>query len=165
MKIKIRYFASIKENLGKSEEEFEVKKDIKDDVKKEIIKERVSRQISHAEILERNLEDIIVQNIEKLDPHLKLVRRQLVTDVGRLDLLCSNKDYVVIELKRSKAGSSIIDQISRYMGWVKKNIAEKEGRGVRGIIVVGKKDTYLEYAAVANPLIEIKVFNISFEYT
>lgn len=140
----------------------EVKEDIKEDVKKEIIKEKVSRQIGHTEILERNLESIIEQNIQKLDPHLKVIARQKVTDVGRLDLLCSNADYVVVELKKSKAGSSIIDQISRYMGWVKKHMAEKEGKGVRGIIVVGKKDTYLEYAAAANPLIEVKVFSVTF---
>ncbi len=160
----IEKFGSIDEFLNYLEEGrwVEVKEDIGENIKKEIIKEKVSRQVGHTEILERNLEDIIEQNIQKLDPHLKIIARQKVTDVGRLDLLCSNADYVVIELKKSKAGSSIIDQISRYMGWVKRHIAEKEGKGVRGIIVVGKKDTYLEYAAAANPLIEVKVFNVTF---
>jgi hypothetical protein len=160
----IENFGSIDEFLNYLEEGrwIEVKKDIKEDVKKEIIKEKISKQVSHTEILEENLENIIAENIQKIDPHLKIVDRQKVTDVGRLDLLCSNEDYVVVELKKSKAGSSIIDQISRYMGWVKKHIAEKEGRRVRGIIVVGKKDSYLEYAAAANPLIEVKVFSISF---
>ncbi len=31
-----------------------------------------------------------------------------------------------------------------------------------GIIIVGKKDTALEYAVKANPLIEVKLFSISF---
>jgi len=160
----IEKFGSVDEFLNYLEEGrwLEVKKDIKEDVKREIIKEKVSKQVSHTEILEENLENIIAENIQQLDPHLKIIDRQKVTDVGRLDLLCSNEAYVVVELKRSKAGSSIIDQISRYMGWVKKHIAEKEGKNVRGIIVVGKKDTYLEYAAAANPLIEVKVFNITF---
>ncbi len=160
----VEKFGSIDEFLNYLEEGrwVEIKSDIKEDDKKEIIKEKVSRQIGYTEILERNLETIIEQNIHKLDPHLKVVARQKVTDVGRLDLLCSNADYVVVELKKSKAGSSIIDQISRYMGWIKKHMAEKEGKGVRGIIVVGKKDTYLEYAAAANPLIEVKVFDVTF---
>jgi len=164
LRLLIEKFGSIDEFLNHLEEGrwIEVKKDIKEEVKREIIKEKVSRQVSYTEILERNLEDIIARDVQKLDPHLKLVSRQKVTDVGRIDLLCRNADYVVVELKKSKAGSSIIDQISRYMGWVKKNMAEKEGRDVRGIIVVGKKDTYLEYAAAANPLIEVKVFNITF---
>ena len=43
MKIKIRYFASIKENLGKSEEEFEVKKDITVREFKDIFKKNYSK--------------------------------------------------------------------------------------------------------------------------
>ena len=91
--------------------------------------------------------------------------RQVDTrEVGRLDLLCEDKEgaLVVVELKRFKAGSSIIDQIQRYMGWVMEHRA-KEGQKVRGIIVVGTKDTALEYAARANPNITVKVFTISFE--
>jgi len=69
---------------------------------------------------------------------------------------------VVIELKKMKAGPSIIDQIQRYMGWIKVNKA-KQDQEVRGIIVVGKKDTALEYAVEANPLIQLKVFSIKVE--
>lgn len=160
----IEKFRSVDEFLNYLEEGrwVEMNENIKENDKREIIKEKVSEQIGYTEILERNLETIIEQNIHKLDPHLKVIARQKVTDVGRLDLLCSNSEYVVIELKKSKAGSSIIDQISRYMGWVKIHIADKEGKGVRGIIVVSKKDTYLEYAVAANPLIEVKVFDITF---
>ncbi len=69
---------------------------------------------------------------------------------------------VVVELKKFKAGTSIIDQVQRYMGWVMEHKA-KPGQKVRGIIIVGAKDTALEYAVKANPLISVKVFTISFE--
>src|SRR3989344_945300 len=130
----------------------ELKKDIPEPLRKEIIQEKVSRQISHTEMLEENLEDFIAEHINQIEGGLKLIARQKVTDVGRIDLLCSNHDLVIIELKRGKASSSVVEQIQRYMGWVMKHMAE-EGKKVRGIIIVGKKDTYLEYAAAANPLI------------
>ena len=40
----------------------------------------------------------------------------------------------------------------------------EENQKVRGIIILGKKDTYLEYAIKANPNIEVKVFSIGFSW-
>ena len=41
-------------------------------------------------IAERNLEEFVVQDIEKIEPGLKIVERQLSTDAGTLDLLCQD---------------------------------------------------------------------------
>lgn len=134
------------------------------EIKREIVKERVSRQIGRTDLLEANLENFLADRVGQLEEGLKLIGRQVDTGiVGRLDLLCEDAEgnLVVVELKKGKAGSSVIEQISRYMGWAKEHKATP-GQEVRGIIVVGQKDTYLEYAAKANPLIQVKVFSISF---
>lgn len=135
------------------------------EVKKEIINERLIRQIGNRPILEANLENLIVNRMDDVEPGLRLIDRQLDTkEVGRLDLLCEdkNKDLVVIELKRAAAGPSIIDQTQRYMGWLIAHKA-KPGQKVRGIIVVGTKDTALEYAVKANPTMAVETFSLSFK--
>lgn len=140
-------------------------KEYSTDIKREIIKEKATEEVSGINLLEANLEMFLADRIEQVEEGMELISRQLDTgEVGRLDLLCKDKEgnLVVLELKKMKAGSSIIDQIQRYMGWVMEHKAEP-GQKVRGIIIVGKKDTALEYAVKANPNIKIKVFEISFQ--
>jgi hypothetical protein len=135
------------------------------EVKKEIIQERIARQIGKTKLLEGNLENFLADRVDQIEGGLKLIERQLDThEVGRLDLLCEDTrgNLVVVELKKFKAGPSIIDQIQRYMGWVIQHRA-KPNQKVRGIVIVGSKDTTLEYAARANPLIEVKVFTVAFQ--
>lgn len=134
-------------------------------IKEEILQERLKRHIGSTTILEANLENLLVDRVEQIEKGLKLVDRQLDTkEVGRLDLLCEDLEgnLVVVELKRSSAGASIIDQIQRYMGWIISHKA-KPGQKVRGIIVLGSKDTALEYAVRANPNVQVKVFSISIQ--
>jgi hypothetical protein len=163
----IARFGSVEGFLNYLAEGKWVAQDPKDpkEVRKEIIKERVAKQVGKTQLLEGNLENFLAERVNQIEPGLKLMDRQLDTkEVGRLDLLCEDKDsnLVVVELKKFKAGSSIIDQIQRYMGWVIAH-RSKEGQKVRGIIIVCSKDTALEYAAKANPLISVKVFTIAFE--
>lgn len=100
-----------------------------------------------------------------LEKGLQLIQRQLVCPgVGRIDLLCKDRrsNLVVIELKGfATKQDSIIDQITRYMGWVKKHIAKKNQK-VRGFIVVPIADEKLNYAVGAIPNIEIKTFSVAF---
>ncbi|MHB8173069.1 MAG: endonuclease NucS domain-containing protein [Nitrospirota bacterium] len=114
---------------------------------------------------EANIESIILQNLNLMEEGLELVQRQYVcSGVGRIDLLCKDRvsNLVVIELKGfSTKQDTIIDQITRYMGWVKEHVAEKKQK-VRGLIVVPKADEKLKYAVGAIPNVEIKTFNISF---
>ncbi len=139
------------------------KKEIPETIKKEILEQKIRRYSERPDLLEANLENFIVNQLNNIEDGLELIGRQKVTDVGRIDLLCKDMqgNCVVIELKRMKATSSIMDQILRYMGWIE--IHQEECKAVRGIIIVGKKDTYLEYAAKAVPNLQIKVFNISFK--
>lgn len=117
-------------------------------------------------IYEANLESIIVENLGKIEKGLKLVKRQFnCPAVGRIDILCkdSRDNLVVIELKKfGVRQDSIIDQIARYMGYIKTHVA-KEKQAVRGIIVVAKADEKLKYAVSAFSNIEVKTFNLSIQ--
>lgn len=120
---------------------------------------QASRHQRH-NLAEKNLEDFVVQQLEEIETGLKLVSRQLSTAAGRLDLLCQDDlgCYVVVELKRAQGTDQVVGQILRYMGWVQENYRTEK---VRGIIVVGKKDRLLSYAAKAVPNVQVKEFRLS----
>lgn len=67
---------------------------------------------------------------------------------GRIDILLTDKDsnFYIIETKLNKVSDETIGQISRYMGWVKKNLNTKHKR-VYGLIIGLKADQKLKYAA------------------
>ncbi|HXX81966.1 MAG TPA: endonuclease NucS domain-containing protein [Thermodesulfovibrionales bacterium] len=113
-------------------------------------------------LAERNLEDFVLLQLEKIEPGLKLLKRQLGTTAGRLDILCQDHlgRYVVIELKREQGSDQVVGQILRYMGWVQENYNTDN---VRGIIIVGKKDNALSYAIKAAPNILVKEFRLTIE--
>ena len=116
-------------------------------------------------LAERNLENVIAERLDDLEEGLRLIKRQYsIPPAGRIDLLCEDRNHnlVVIELKKGSPTTSIIDQITRYMGWVIKHEA-KPGQKVRGIIVVYRKDENLEYAAEAIPNLEVRTFKLTIE--
>ncbi len=127
--------------------------------------------------LESMLEDFIINNLNKLDPNLSLYYdeegvsgQQYYTEVGVIDLLCtdSNKDFVIIELKKGRESDRVVGQISRYMGWVQEKLAGT--KKVKGIIILHKptstyvKDEKLHYAVLANPNIELRYYGISLNF-
>jgi len=117
----------------------------------------------HAKMYEENLESLIAERLEEVEPGLSLVQRQYVTPVGRIDLLCKDRkgNLVVVELKRFRASTeSIIDQVTRYMGWVQQHLAKRPGT-VRACIVVGKVDKKLEYSVRAIPNLRAKCLRVS----
>jgi hypothetical protein len=119
---------------------------------------------------ESDLEDHIVRNLNDLEEGLTLYQegeertgQQYVTDVGRIDLLAKDKNgnFVVIELKMHGFDKTC-GQILRYMGWVKHHLAKNQD--VRGIIVTGKADDQLKYAASVVRNIKIKEYKVEFTF-
>jgi RecB family endonuclease NucS len=94
----------------------------------------------------------------------KIPGRQYPTDIGTIDLLCIDKDqtFVIIEIKKEKGSDKTIGQITRYMGWVKQNLANNQE--VRGIIVVHEVDKRLEYSASVLSNVEIKYYKIDLKF-
>ena len=123
------------------------------------------RQFRKMMISEKNLEDHIEANIEsfgeELGMKLELIGRQFQTTVGSIDLLARDKvkkNYVVIELKKSRTADRVFGQLSRYMGWVRKNLAGNAN--VHGVIVGSNIDDKLRAARDAH---DTKVYLVEFE--
>ena len=72
---------------------------------------------------------------------------------------------MVIELKKNSTNDKAVGQISRYMGWVKENLAPD--KNVTGIILTGKPkendkgDRNLRYAVSTHPAIELRYYDIT----
>jgi RecB family endonuclease NucS len=115
------------------------------------------------QIQEKNLEDMLEGDVKLLGDTLTLVKhgRQYETLVGPIDLLASEKGggYVVIELKKGRAADKVFGQLCRYMGFIKREVAN--GVPVRGIIVGREIDKKLLYAVEAVPegLVTLKAFD------
>ena len=131
-----RYKVNITEEQLK--EAIEIAKDM--EVKEEIERKKEAREkelSAFDDIVpsELKLEDLLEKNLEHIETGLKLFYdkgcnpgRQYRTDVGKIDLLCIDKDgkLVCLELKKEKGGDKTIGQITRYMGWVKVNLVKNE---------------------------------------
>lgn len=115
---------------------------------------------------EKAVEDYLETHLEvigeKIGAKLALVDRQYSTTVGPIDLLAIDKttgDYVVIELKKGRSADKVYGQCSRYMGWIRKNLATN-GAKVHGVIVARSIDNKLKAARDAH---DTKVHLIEFE--
>lgn len=105
---------------------------------------------------EKQLEDQIETNWTNFSKFvgrdLKFIARQYETTVGPIDILALDRKsgrYVVIELKKGRAADKVFGQLSRYMGWVRKNLAK--GGDVDGMIVGSEIDDKLRAARDAHP--------------
>ena len=85
------------------------------------------------EIIEKDLENFIEKNPNLISESLRLEKRQLDTQVGRIDLLFKDKkgDLIVVELKLNRIGRDAVNQLKRYMKWIK----DETQKDVTGIIV------------------------------
>jgi len=119
-------------------------------------------------VSEKAVEDYLENHLDiigsKFGANLKLVNdgRQYSTPVGPIDLLAIDTktgEYVVIELKKGRSADKVYGQCSRYMGWVRKNLAAGSAK-VHGVIVARQIDDKLKAARDAH---DTKVHLIEFE--
>ncbi len=85
-------------------------------------------------------------------------------EVGVIDLLakhCRDKLWLVVELKKGRSSDITVGQISRYMGWVRKNLAS-EGENVKGLIISREIDRKLQYALDSQPNIKCMTYQVTF---
>ena len=123
-------------------------------------------------VLEKHLEDFLIANWEAtelgklydlIEEDGDIVSQQYPTDIGNIDLLVTergNENYVVIELKKGQTSDQTVGQLTRYMGWVKKNKAD--GKKVKGIIIAGGQDERLRCALEVVPDAEIFLYRLNF---
>lgn len=126
--------------------------------------------------LESQLENFLIENWNSIsefkdlelisDVDGEIISQQYRVEIGRIDILArdkSSKDYVIIELKKNRATEWVVGQIRKYLGWIKKNLAYKEGVGVRGVIIVPTGSPDLEYAVMGQDDIKVFTYKINFE--
>jgi RecB family endonuclease NucS len=114
------------------------------------VKGRALNEFRRIMASEKRLEDDIEANYQiigqQLGVKVDFVGRQYPTTVGPIDILLrdSSGTYIVVELKKGRSADKVFGQVSRYMGWVKRNLAD--GKFVRGVVVAAEIDEKLVHA-------------------
>lgn len=117
---------------------------------------------------ETDLRDYLAQNLSMIEPGLQLYADEDITGVefpvgGRfIDLLAvdAQGDFVVIELKVSRAYDRVIGQLLRYMAWIQANLTESH-QTVRGIIIARTISEDLILACSLLPNITLLEYELS----
>ena len=111
---------------------------------------------------ERDIEDHLVHHLGQIEKGLKLIGRQVVTDIGRIDLLAEDSagNRVVIELKVGDAKDSAVGQIARYLGWY----AKADGKSPRGLLIAANFPEGTQYAAAAIPTLQLLAYKVHFSF-
>lgn len=81
---------------------------------------------------EKEFEDKLERNLNKIEPGLSLVERQKRVDTGIIDLFCKDKNgrYVIVETKR-KLDTNVIAQLAKYkMALIKRGLTKKRLRTI-----------------------------------
>lgn len=139
----------------------------------EALTELSDEQVEFA--LELHLEDFMERNWSQIDFGRALeivtddeglrIGRQYNTGVGPIDFLCRDRSsdaLVVVELKKNKTSDQVVGQCQRYMGWVKRHVAN-EGQGVEGLIVAPEVTDKLRYALDMTTSIGVRCYRVQFE--
>jgi RecB family endonuclease NucS len=86
---------------------------------------------------------------------------EYITEVGRIDILAVDKGgaLVVVELKVDQAPDTVVGQLMRYMGWLRRHLAN--GRKVRGFIIGQSISDKIRYATADLPDVELQEYELS----
>lgn len=81
---------------------------------------------------EKDIQATIFGTPEAIEPGLVGLRRELFTDVGPVDLFCRDAAgrTVVVEVKRVRAVAAAIEQLTRYIEQVDRNLSHAPARGI-----------------------------------
>jgi hypothetical protein len=123
--------------------------------------------------LERHLHDFLRDNWEKTslgrewDLHVEdgeVVGYEYPTPIGRIDLLARHKKekaWLVVELKRNQSSDDTVGQATRYMGYVREQVAGKDDR-VDGLIIAHAGDEKIRYALSMIPSVSLMLYEVDF---
>jgi RecB family endonuclease NucS len=81
--------------------------------------------------VERELQEELAAQPEVVEPGLRLVRREWLTDIGPVDLVCRDAEdgWVAVEIKRV-AGIEAVEQLTRYLERIRVDPALAACRGI-----------------------------------
>ena len=108
---------------------------------------------------EFHLRDFLASNLNVIEDGLQLYADEdgaangveYKIDMGRIDILAEDRDggLLIIELKVDRGPDEVCGQIMRYVGWVKRHLAN--GRRVRGLIIARHISDRIRYAIADVP--------------
>ena len=81
--------------------------------------------------VERDLQEALAEQPERVEEGLRLVRREWPTDVGPVDLMCrdAEEDWIAVEIKRLGTISAV-EQLTRYLERIRHDPSMGSCRGV-----------------------------------
>jgi RecB family endonuclease NucS len=81
--------------------------------------------------VERDLQEALAAQPERLEEGLRLVRREWPTEVGPVDLMCRDADgeWVAVEIKRVGTIEGV-EQLTRYLEFIRRDPVKESCRGV-----------------------------------
>ncbi len=81
--------------------------------------------------VERDLQLLLADRPEQIEPGLRLVKREWATEVGPVDLMCrdANDGWVAVEIKRVGTIESV-EQLTRYLDCIRVDPARADCRGI-----------------------------------
>lgn len=111
---------------------------------------------------ETHLRDFLAKNLSVIESGLRLFGIEFPAGGRFIDILAvdTQNRLVVVELKVSKGYDRAVGQLLRYMGWVKKHLAEP-GQLVRGVIVAREISDDLRYACACVPAVALLEYQLS----
>ena len=119
---------------------------------------------------EAHLRDYLVKHLETIEPGLQMYTDddgrdgvEYQTEVGSVDILAVDTQgvLVAVELKVSKGPDSVVGQLLRYKGWLKRHRAG--GAPVRGIIIAQHISDRIRYAVADLPEVSLKEYDLKVE--
>ena len=81
--------------------------------------------------VEKDLQEALADAPGRLEAELRLVRREWMTDVGPVDLMCRDREdgWVAVEIKRIGTIEAV-EQLTRYLGFIRVDPAKERCRGI-----------------------------------
>jgi len=81
--------------------------------------------------VERHLQEALADRPASLEEELRLDRREWMTEIGPVDLMCRDCDdgWVAVEIKRIGTIEAV-EQLTRYLGFIRRDSAKEHCRGI-----------------------------------
>jgi len=81
--------------------------------------------------VERDLQEALAAQPDRVEEGLRLVRREWPTDIGPVDLMCRDGDggWVAVEIKRVGTIEAV-EQLTRYLDFIRSDPAKAACRGI-----------------------------------
>lgn len=117
---------------------------------------------------EAHLRDYLAKNLNVIEDGLQLfvddagtVGVEFRTAMGRIDILAVDKSggLLIVELKVERGPDEVCGQIMRYLGWVKRHLAN--GKPVRGLIIAQHISDRIRYALADVPNVTAREYKLS----